>query len=48
MDCPNDRYANGAGICQAVDGMLARLGFKVSLMAQPKQHFFAKVLGPRI
>lgn len=46
MDCPNDRYVNDAEICQSVAGMLARVGIKVSLMAQPKQHFFAKVLKP--
>ena len=46
MDCPNDRYVNDADICQSVVGMLARVGVRVSLMAQPKQHFFAKVLKP--
>ena len=46
MDCPNDRYVNDAAICQSVVGMLARVGIKVNLMAQPKQHFFAKVLKP--
>jgi peptide/nickel transport system substrate-binding protein len=44
MDCPNDRYVNDAAICQAVVGMLARIGVKVSLNAQPKALFFAKVL----
>lgn len=46
MDCPNDRYVNDAAICQSVVGMLARVGVKVTLMVQPKQHFFAKVLKP--
>ena len=46
MDCPNDRYVNDAAICQAVVGMLARIGVKVDLQAQPKQQFFAKVLKP--
>ena len=46
MDCPNDRYVNDAAICQAVVGMLARIGIKVNLLAQPKQLFFAKVLKP--
>ena len=46
MDCPNDRYVNDADICQAVVGMLARIGIKVVLLAEPKQHFFAKVLKP--
>jgi peptide/nickel transport system substrate-binding protein len=46
MDCPNDRYVNDAAICQAVVGMLARIGIKVDLLAQPKQQYFAKVLKP--
>jgi ABC-type dipeptide transport system, periplasmic component len=44
MDCPNDRYVNDEAICQAVVGMLARVGVKVNLMAQPKAQYFAKVL----
>src|SRR5437764_1025179 len=44
MDCPNDRYVNDAAICEAVVGMLARIGVKVDLLAQPKQQYFAKVL----
>jgi peptide/nickel transport system substrate-binding protein len=44
MDCPNDRYVNDAAICQAVVGMLARIGIKVNLLAQPKAQYFAKVL----
>jgi peptide/nickel transport system substrate-binding protein len=46
MDCPNDRYVNDGAICQAVVGMLARIGVKVTLNAQPKQQYFAKVLKP--
>jgi peptide/nickel transport system substrate-binding protein len=46
MDCPNDRYVNDAAICQAVVGMLARVGVKVNLLAQPKVQYFAKVLKP--
>jgi peptide/nickel transport system substrate-binding protein len=46
MDCPNDRYVNDAAICEAVVGMLARIGVKVDLLAQPKQLYFAKVLKP--
>ncbi|WP_422679909.1 ABC transporter substrate-binding protein [Chelatococcus albus] len=42
MDCPNDRYVNDERICQAVVGMLARIGVKVSLNAQPKAKYFAK------
>src|SRR5258707_70436 len=44
MDCPNDRYVNDAAICQAVVGMLTRIGLKINLLAQPKQQYFAKVL----
>jgi peptide/nickel transport system substrate-binding protein len=44
MDCPNDRYVNDEAICQAVVGMLARVGVKVNLLAQPKAQYFAKVL----
>jgi peptide/nickel transport system substrate-binding protein len=44
MDCPNDRYVNDAAICQAVVGMLARVGVKINLLAQPKAQYFAKVL----
>ena len=46
MDCPNDRYVNDAAICQAVVGMLARIGIKINLLAQPKALYFAKVLKP--
>ena len=44
MDCPNDRYVNDAAICQAVVGMLARIGVKIDLLAQPKALYFAKIL----
>lgn len=44
MDCPNDRYVNDEAICQAVAQMLARIGVKVDLNAQPKAKYFAKVL----
>jgi peptide/nickel transport system substrate-binding protein len=46
MDCPNDRYVNDEAICQATVGMLARIGVKVNLNAQPKAKYFAKVLKP--
>ncbi|MBB1093890.1 ABC transporter substrate-binding protein [Rhodopseudomonas pseudopalustris] len=46
MDCPNDRYVNDAAICQAAVSMLARIGVKVELLAQPKAQYFAKVLKP--
>ncbi|MCP1336851.1 ABC transporter substrate-binding protein [Hyphomicrobiales bacterium FT118] len=44
MDCPNDRYVNDERICQAIVSMLARVGIKVDLNAQPKAQYFAKVL----
>ncbi len=44
MDCPNNRYVNDERICQAVAAMLARVGVKVSVLAQPKSKYFAKVL----
>ncbi len=44
MNCPNDRYVNDAEICQAVASMLAKVGVKVNLTAEPKTQFFPKVL----
>lgn len=44
MDCPNDRYVNDAKICQAVASMLAKVGMKIDLNAQPKSKYFGKVL----
>ena len=45
MDCPNDRYVNDEGICQAVTAMLARAGVKVTLNAMSKARYFQKA-GP--
>ncbi|HEY7610646.1 MAG TPA: ABC transporter substrate-binding protein [Alphaproteobacteria bacterium] len=47
LDCPNDRYVNDEKICQAVVGMLARIGVKVNLHAQTKGKFFEQILAPR-
>ncbi|AZY50656.1 ABC transporter substrate-binding protein [Bordetella avium] len=44
LDCPNDRYVNDEKICQAVAGMLARVGIKVNLQAQSKSKYFGKIL----
>jgi len=44
MDCPNDRYVNDEAICQAVVGMLGKIGVEVDLLAQTKSKYFAKVL----
>lgn len=46
MDCPNDRYVNDEKICLAVVGMLAKIGVKVKLLAQPKAQYFKKILKP--
>lgn len=43
LDCPNDRYINDEAICQAAVGMLARIGVKVNLDAQPKSLHFPKL-----
>jgi len=43
LDCPNDRYVNDEQICQAVASMLAKVGVKVSVFAQTKSKYFAKV-----
>ena len=42
MDCPNDRYVNDEAICHAVVSMLARIGIRVKLNAQPKAKYFPK------
>jgi peptide/nickel transport system substrate-binding protein len=40
LNCPNDRYINDEAICQAVTGMLGKIGIKVTLDSKPKaQHF---------
>jgi peptide/nickel transport system substrate-binding protein len=44
MNCPNDRYVNDGEICQAVAGMLARVGVKVNLEAESKTTYFPKIL----
>ena len=43
LNCPNDRYVNDEAICQAVVGMLARIGAKVDLLAEPKSKYFARL-----
>ena len=47
MDCPNDRYVNDEEICQAVAGLLARVGIKLTVNAMSKARFFEKVGPPR-
>ncbi len=43
LDCPNNRYVNDERICQAIVGMLAKVGITVSLNAMPKTQYFAKL-----
>ena len=42
MDCPNNRYINDERICQAVAGMLARVGVTIKLNAIPRAQYFPK------
>lgn len=46
MDCSTDRYVNDGQICQATVSLLAQVGIKVNLIAQPKAQFFPKVVAP--
>ncbi len=48
MDCPNDRYVNDEQICLATVSMLAKVGIKVNLLAQPKAIYFSKILAPKL
>ncbi len=47
LDCPNNRYNNDEAICQAVVGMLGKIGVKVTLDALPKSKHFPKI-GKRV
>ena len=40
LNCPNDRYVNDEGICQAVVGMMGQIGIKVNLVSQSKTLHF--------
>jgi len=46
MDCSTDRYVNDGQICQATVSLLAQIGIKVNLIAQPKAKFFPKIVAP--
>jgi peptide/nickel transport system substrate-binding protein len=40
LHCPNDRYVNDEGICQAAVGMLGQIGIKATLVSQSlRVHF---------
>jgi len=43
LDCPNNRYINDEQICVAVAGMLAKIGLKVRVNAQPRAIYFARM-----
>jgi peptide/nickel transport system substrate-binding protein len=43
LSCPNDRYVNDEGICQAIVGMLARVGVRTNLRSQSKSIHFAEL-----
>jgi peptide/nickel transport system substrate-binding protein len=47
LDCPNDRYTNDESICQAVVGMLGKIGIKVQLDSQSKTLHFPKIQKPQ-
>jgi len=42
LDCPNNRYINDQAICEALSAMWAKLGMKVSVLAQPRATYFQK------
>jgi peptide/nickel transport system substrate-binding protein len=43
LDCPNNRYINDEQICVAVSGMLAKIGLRVRVNAQPRAIYFARM-----
>ena len=43
LDCPNNRYINDEKICVAVAAMLARVGLRVKVNAQPRAIYFARM-----
>jgi peptide/nickel transport system substrate-binding protein len=40
LHCPNDRYLNDEAICQALTGMLGRIGINVNLVSQTRSLHF--------
>jgi peptide/nickel transport system substrate-binding protein len=44
MNCPNDRYVSDGEICQAIAGMMARVGVKINLDSETKITYFPKIL----
>ncbi|MCC7425357.1 MAG: ABC transporter substrate-binding protein [Alphaproteobacteria bacterium] len=47
FDCPNDRYINDEAICQAVVGMLARIGVQANLRMLPKTVYLQRLQAER-
>lgn len=43
VNCPNDRYVNDEGICQAIAAMFAKVGLEPRLVTEPRQAHFQKV-----
>jgi len=43
LNCPNDRYVNDEGICQAMAAMLAQVGLEPRLVTEPRQLHFQRV-----
>jgi peptide/nickel transport system substrate-binding protein len=42
LDCPNNRYINDQSICEALSSMWAKIGLKVTVLAQPRATYFPK------
>ncbi|MEQ8306682.1 MAG: ABC transporter substrate-binding protein [Hoeflea sp.] len=45
LHCPNDRYINDEAICQAVVGMMGKIGITTNLVAQTKANHFPLISG---
>jgi len=43
INCPNDRYVNDERICQTIAANLSRIGVKVTVQAETKTTYFAKL-----
>jgi peptide/nickel transport system substrate-binding protein len=43
LHCPNNRYVNDDDICQAAVSMLAKVGVKARLIAEPKASYFPRL-----
>ncbi len=43
VDCPNDRYINDGPMCEAISGMLDRIGIKATPNPRPKAVFFKRM-----